>query len=47
MNKNMDKIESLRIEYGLDENDFPNERVFKALKENNFDFEEAFASLYS
>ena len=46
MNKYMDKIESLRTEYGLDENDFPNERVFKALKENDFDFDQAFASLY-
>ena len=45
MNKNMDVIENFRVENGLDEIEYPNERIFKALKENDFDFEQAFWSL--
>ena len=40
MNKNMDVIENFRVENGLDEIEYPNERIFKALKENDFDFDE-------
>ena len=41
----MKEIEYLRIEYGLDETEYPNEKLFKALKENDYDYEQAFVSL--
>ena len=47
MNRHMEEIDCLRTEYDLDETDFPNERLFKALKENDYDNEQAFASLYN
>ena len=42
---NMDKIKEFREFYGLSENDFPNKKIFEALKANNFDFAEAFESI--
>ena len=46
MNKNMDKIDSFRAEFGLDENEYSNEIIFKSLRKNDFDFEQAFGSFF-
>ena len=46
MNKNMDKIDSFRAEFGLDENEYSNEKIFKSLRKNDFDFEQAFGSFF-
>jgi len=41
----MDKINEFRDLYSFLEEDFSNERIFKALKENEFKYENAFISL--
>ena len=45
MNKNIDKINSFREYFNLDEIKYPNEIIFNALKEKNYKFEETFCLL--
>ena len=47
MNNNMDKITEFREFYELNENEYPNKKIFEALKENDFEFESTFESLFS
>jgi hypothetical protein len=47
MNNNMDKIIEFREAYDLDEIDYPNKKVFEALKANDFEFEPTFVSLFN
>ena len=42
----MDKIKEFRENYNLNENDFSNEKILESLKNNDFDQEAAFASLF-
>ena len=42
----MDKINEFRRVFQLPEEDYSNERIFKALKENEFEYIKAFASLF-
>jgi len=45
--QNIDKINDFRKTYQLEKNDgFSNEQIFEALKKNNFDYYEAFGSLF-
>ena len=41
-----DKIQNFRIEFELKEEDFSDKKIFDALKINNYDFENAFASFF-
>ena len=43
----MDKITEFREFYELNENEYPNKKIFEALKENDFEFESTFESLFS
>ena len=43
----MDKIKKFRKDYNLNENEYPNKKIFEALKENDFEFESTFESLFS
>ena len=45
MEENMDKIMGFRDEYGLLEDEYSNEKIFEILKDNDFNFENAFSSL--
>ena len=47
MNQHMGEIESFRAEFALEETEYSNERLFKVLKENDYDFEQSFASLFN
>ena len=46
INENIDKIKEFRNTFNLDEDEFSDEKLFNALKENNFDCGKAFDSLY-
>jgi hypothetical protein len=46
MNYYKDLIAEFRNSFSLNETEFSNERLFKALKENEYDLEQAFTSLY-
>ena len=41
----MDKIKEFREIYFLDENDYSNERILQALKDNDFDYEKTYNDL--
>ena len=43
--ENIGKIKDFRHEYSLSEEDYPNEIILKILKENDFNYEEAFGAL--
>ena len=47
VNKYMDKIQEFREGYGLEENEYSNERILEVLKNNNFDFDQSFNDLFS
>ena len=44
---NIDKINEFRETFNLSEDEFPNDKILTILQENNFNFEEAFGSLFS
>ena len=46
-NEDMKKIKEFRGIFGLEENDHSDDKLLKALKENNYNFEEAFSSLFN
>ena len=41
-----EKIKEFRKNFGLDENDFPDEKILEILKYHNFNYEKAFESLF-
>ena len=41
------KVIEFRMNFNLDENDFPNEKILKALKKNNFDYEKTFQDIFN
>ena len=45
IDKYMDKIKEFREIYFLDENDYSNERILQALKDNDFDYEKTYNDL--
>ena len=47
MEENMDKINEFRNLFELSAEDFSDEKIFEALKQNNFDYEETFSQLYT
>ena len=47
MKQYIQDILDFRDQFGLSEEDFPNKRVFDLLKENDFDSQMAFESLYN
>ena len=47
ISQNIDKIRDFRNEFCLDEENYSDEKLFKALKENLFNFENSFSSLFS
>ena len=46
IDENIDKIKEFREEFNLTEDDYSNEELLKILKDNNFNYEKAFASLF-
>ena len=44
--KDKDKIQNFRKKFFLKEEDYSDEKIFDALKENNYDFDYAFASFF-
>ena len=46
INENMDKIKEFRQNYDLNDNGFSDQKIFEALKNNDFDYDAAFASLF-
>ena len=46
INKYLDQINEFRESFGLPEEDYPNDKLLEALKENNFDFETTFAQFF-
>ena len=44
---NIDKINEFRENFSLSEEEYPNDRILELLKENKFDFEESFSSLFN
>ena len=47
ISQNIDKIRDFRDMFGLDEEEYSDEKLFEVLKENLFNFEDSFASLFS
>ena len=45
--ENLLKVIEFRMNFDLDENDFPNEKILKALKKNNFDYEKTFQDIFN
>ena len=45
--ENLDMIKKFRENYKLSEEDYPNEKILEVLKENNFNYEEAFSSIFT
>ena len=43
----MDKIKEFRDYYSLSEEDYPNDKILEALKENDFNYENAFSSIFN
>ena len=46
LEENMDKIKEFIENYGLTEGEYSNEKILEHLKQNNFDFEKTFNSLF-
>ena len=46
IDENIDKINKFKEIFKISEDEFSNEKIFDALKENNFYFEEAFSALF-
>ena len=46
INKYLDQINEFRESFDLPEEDYPNDKLLEALKENNFDFETTFAQFF-
>ena len=46
IDENIDKINEFRQNYDLDKNDYSNSKILGVLKKNNFDYDEAFVSLF-
>ena len=42
----MEKINEFRETFSLSENDYSNEKLFDILQENDFNYEQAFSSLF-
>jgi hypothetical protein len=47
MEENMDKIIEFRDTFNLSEDEYSNEKIFEILKDNDFNFENAFSSLFN
>ena len=47
INKYIDKINQFRKTFNLSEDEYSNEKIFKTLKDYNFNFENAFSSFYN
>ena len=47
MEENMDKILEFRDTFNLTEDEYSNEKIFEILKDNDFNFENAFSSLFN
>ena len=47
MEENMDKIMEFRDTFNLSEDEYSNEKIFEILKDNDFNFENAFSSLFN
>jgi len=47
MEENMDKILEFRDTFNLSEDDYSNEKIFEILKDNDFNFENAFSALFN
>jgi len=47
IDKNIDRINEFRENYYLDKDEYPNEKLLEALKKNDFDYEDAFSSLFA
>ena len=45
--ENMDKISEFRDTFNLSEEEYSNEKIFEILKDNDFNFESAFSSLFN
>jgi hypothetical protein len=43
----IDKIKEFRDYYSLSEEDYPNDKILEALKENDFNYENAFSSIFN
>ena len=43
---NIDKINEFRETFNLPESEYPNDKILTILQENNFNFEDAFGSLF-
>ena len=44
--ENIDKINEFRETFSLNENDYSNEKIYDILQENDFNYEQAFSSLF-
>ena len=47
INENIDKIHEFRDTFNLSEDEFPNEKLLEILKDNDFNYENAFSSLFN
>ena len=47
IDENIDKINEFRETFNLSEDEYSNEKIFKTLKDYNFNFENAFSSFYN
>ena len=45
--ENMEKINEFRDTFNLSEEEYSNEKIFEILKDNDFNFESAFSSLFN
>ena len=47
IDENIDKIQEFRDTFNLSEDEYPNEKILEILKENDFNYENAFSSLFN
>jgi hypothetical protein len=45
--KNIDKIKTIRKDLGLSEEEYPNEKILRYIKDNNNDTESIFDSMFN